>query len=76
MGNRLAQSPCKNFYFGMNILISSNLLKQLNKILAMLGPRTSCFGEINTHWNLLKRLNRTLAMPGPWTSCFGEINTH
>ena len=76
MENWLAQSPCKNFYSRRNILISSNLLKRLNKTLAMPGPQTSCFREINTHWNLLKWLNNTLAMPGPQTSCFGEINTH
>ena len=61
---------------GRYILISSNLLKWLNRTLAMPGPRTSCFGEINTHWHLLKWLNRILAMPGPRTSCFEEINTH
>ena len=50
--NRLAQFPCKNFYFGRNILVSSNLLKQLYRALAMLGPS-----------DLL--LRRTLAMSDP-----------
>ena len=53
--NRLAQFPCKNFYFGRNILVSSNLLKRLYRALAMLGPS-----------DLL--LRRTLAMSGPLES--------
>ena len=66
----------QNFYSRMNILISFNLLKRLNRTLAMSSPQASCFGEINTHWHLLKRLNRTLAMSSPRSSYFGEINMH
>ena len=34
---------------GRYILISSDLPKQLNKALAITGPRTSCFGGITMH---------------------------
>ena len=36
------------------ILISSDLLKQLNEALAMTGPRTSDFRGIITHWKVSK----------------------
>ena len=36
------------------ILISSDLLKQLNGTLAMTGPRTFYFGGIITHWQVSK----------------------
>ena len=39
---------------GRYILISSNLLKQLNRALAMTGPQTSYFGGIITHWQVSK----------------------
>ena len=39
---------------GRYILISSDLLKQLNRILAITGPRTFYFGGIITHWQVSK----------------------
>ena len=45
-----------------NFPSKTSILKRLNRTLAMSGPRTSCFGEINTHQNLFKRLYRALAM--------------
>ena len=39
---------------GRYILISSDLLKRLNRILAMTGPRTFYFGGIITHWQVSK----------------------
>ena len=39
---------------GRYILISSDLLKQLNGALAMTGPQTSYFGGIITHWQVSK----------------------
>ena len=39
---------------GGYILISSDLLKRLNGVLAMMGPRTSYFGGIITHWQVSK----------------------
>ena len=39
---------------GMYILISSDLLKRLNKALARTGPQTSYFGGIITHWQVSK----------------------
>ena len=39
---------------GRYILISSNLLKQLNEALTMTDPRTSYFGGIITHWQVSK----------------------
>ena len=39
---------------GRYILISSDLLKRLNRALAMTGPRTSYFGGIITHWQVSK----------------------
>ena len=40
--------------FGRYILISFGLLKRLNEALAMMGPRTSYFGGIITHWQVSK----------------------
>ena len=40
---------CGETSSGRYVLISSNLPKQLNKALALTGPRTSCFGGITTH---------------------------
>ena len=39
---------------GRYILISFGLLKRLNEALAMMGPRTSYFGGIITHWQVSK----------------------
>ena len=45
---------CGEASSGRYILISSDLLKQLNGALAMTGPRTSYFGGIITHWQVSK----------------------
>ena len=45
---------CGEASSGRYILISSDLLKRLNKALAMTGPRTSYFGGIITYWQVSK----------------------
>ena len=45
---------CGEASSGRYILISFGLLKRLNEALAMIGPQTSYFGGIITHWQVSK----------------------
>ena len=49
-----SRGPRGEASFGRYILISFDLLKRLNGALAMMGPWTSYFGGIITHWQVSK----------------------